>query len=327
MKLKLSLIIFTTALVLFLGPQAAQANGWVTGTACNVSGCRNYKLWVPTNYSGSTPVPLVMMLHGCTQNPDDFAAGTQMNTLADANTFLVVYPEQPSSANASNCWNWFEIAHQSRGAGEPAILALIVQQIESSYRVNPKRVYVAGMSAGAAMTVILGATYPDIFAAIGVHSGLEYKAGTDLTSGLAAQQLGGPDPNQQGGLAYLAMGKFERRMPAIVFHGTLDLTVQVVNGNQVLSQWAQTNDYIDDSVDNQSVNDTPDQTTTGTVPNGYSYTTTFYNDARGRPLMQKWIVNDMRHAWSGGSSAGSYTDSKGPNASQIMWDFFRQYHR
>lgn len=311
MKLKLSLILFSAGLLWLLALQPAQANGWVTGTACNVSGCRNYKLWVPTNYSGSTPVPLVMMLHGCTQNPDDFAAGTQMNTLADANTFLVVYPEQPSSANASNCWNWFEVAHQSRGAGEPAILALIVQQIGSSYRVNPKRVYVAGMSAGAAMTVIMGATYPDIFAAIGVHSGLEYKAGTDLTSGLA----------------YLAMGKFERRMPTIVFHGTLDVTVQVVNGNQVLAQWAQTNDYADDGVDNQSVNDTPTQTTTGAVPNGYSYTTTFYDDARGRPLMQKWMVKDMRHAWSGGSSAGSYTDSKGPNASQIMWNFFRQFHR
>ncbi len=306
----------------------AAPGAWVSGSGCyptnssNAADCRNYKLWVPASYNGSASVPLVLMLHGCTQNPDDFAAGTQMNAVADANNFLVVYPEQPSSANASQCWNWFLPNHQARGAGEPAILAQIVAQVRGAYNVDARRMFVAGLSAGAAMTVIMGATYPDLFAAIGVAAGLEYKAGTDLPSALIAQETGGPDPNQQGQLAYQAMSGYQHRMPVIVFHGTLDATVAPKNGDQVISQWAQTNDLIDDGLDNDSVDDVADQMLPGVVPNGHTYTRYLYNDASGRVLMEKWIVDGMRHAWSGGSASGSYTDPTGPNASAEMWRFF-----
>ncbi len=316
------ILIFTAALLLFVSPPLARAGNWVSDKACNDFGCRDYKLWVPARYNGSTPVPLLMMLHGCTQNPDDIAAGTRWNVLAENHNFLVVYPDQPTSANSIKCWNWFLPDHQDRGAGEPSILAEVVNKVRSSYNVDASHTFVAGMSAGAALSVIMGATYPDLFRAIGVHSGLEYKAATDLLSATLAQRLGGPDPNQQGYVAYLAMRDAKRRMPVIVFNGDLDTTVTVTNAHQVITQWAQTNDYVDDGSDNNSVDDTADNTVDGMVPGGYTDTTYFYNDGSGGPLMEKWIVHGMRHAWSGGSSSGSFTDPLGPNATLEMCRFF-----
>ncbi len=303
-------------------PAPAAAGRWVDGSASASGGSRNYRLWVPDGYSSSTPTPLVMVLHGCTQNPNDIAAGTRFNTLADEQNFLVVYPDQPSSANSNKCWNWFETTHQARGSGEPAILAAVVNRVRSTYNVDASRIYVTGISAGGAMSVIMGATYPDIFAAVGVVAGLEYKAGTNLTSGLLAMSQGGPNPNTQGQLAYQAMGSFARRMPVIVFHGSSDTTVYPINGNQVLSQWAQTNDYIDDGRDNNSVDDTAERSTNGQVPNGRSFTQSSYNDGAGRLLLEKWIINGMGHAWPGGSSAGTYTDPQGPDATRETWRFF-----
>ncbi|HEX6291750.1 MAG TPA: PHB depolymerase family esterase [Herpetosiphonaceae bacterium] len=316
------LLALALVLVSISHPNTTRAGSWVTGSVSTSYGSRNYKLWVPAGYTGSSAVPLVMMLHGCTQSPDDFAAGTGMNTIAESANFLVVYPEQPSSADQNKCWKWFETAHQSRGSGEPAILAGIVNKIRSSYNVDGTRIYTAGLSAGGAMAVVMGATYPDLFSAIGVASGLEYKSATNMVDAWTAMRQGGPDPNQQGYAAYQAMGSAKRRVRAIVFHGTSDYTVYPVNGDQVAAQWAQTNDYIDDGSDNNSVDATADNVTRGTVSNGYTYTKSVYNDASGRPLLEKWIVDTMGHAWSGGSTAGSYTDPKGPRASQEIWRFF-----
>src|SRR5579884_3539011 len=171
------------------------------------AGSGPYYVYTPANYQIGTPVPLIVMLHGCTQTPTDFANGTQMNTLADQDQFIVVYPQQTSTYNSLECWNWFQPADQSRGSGEPAIIAGIVQTVEqttSQWTIDQNRVYVAGLSAGAAMAVILGATYPDIFAAIGVGEGLEYKAATSASGALVAQVYGGPNPTQQGQVAYNA---------------------------------------------------------------------------------------------------------------------------
>ena len=302
----------------------ASAGSWVTGSASTSSGSRSYKLWVPSGYQAGTPTPLVMLLHGCTQSPDDFAAGTGMNTVADANTFLVVYPEQPSSVDSLKCWQWWDTSHQRRGSGEPAILAAIANKIKTTHNVQSSQVYVAGLSAGGAMTAIMGATYPDIFKAIGVASGLEYKATTSRTNAYTAMSQGGPNPNTQGYAAYQAMGSAKARVPTIVFHGTSDYTVYPVNGDQVLTQWAQTNDYVDDGSDNNSVNNGADVTTNGMVPGGRAYTRYQYNDAAGVVLLEKWMIQNMGHAWSGGSTAGSYTDPQGPNASAEMWRFFTQ---
>lgn len=295
---------------------------WLSGSYTGEHGTRSYRLYVPSGYTGAKPVPLVVMLHGCTQDPEDFAAGTQMNSVAESHTFLVAYPEQDTLANASRCWNWFEPAHQERGSGEPSLIAGIAHQVKLAYKVNEHRIHAAGMSAGGAMSVIVGATYPDLFSAIGVHSGLEYRAATDLATALLAQEAGGPDPDLQGTLAYQAMGKAAGRVRAIVFHGALDRTVVVTNGHQTLSQWAQTNDLVDDGADDGSVDDVPESEETGATPAGYTYTRSVYESATGAVLLEKWIVNELTHAWSGGSTEGSYTNPKGPDASREMWRFF-----
>lgn len=326
MKAKLSLALALVVLALLLAPSITQASGWVTGSACVGADCRNYKLWVPAEYNGKSPIPLVVMLHGCLLTPDSFAAVTRMNELADKQNFLVVYPEQPNSANAALCWNWFLPANQARGSGEPAILASIVQKLESSYRVDQKRVYVGGISAGGAMAVIMGATYPDLFAAIAVHSGLEYKAATDAMSAFLAMKYGSPDPDGQGTVAYTAMGDYAHRMPTIVFQGTADTVVAPVNGDQVLEQWAETNDWIDDGKDNNSVSGISVKSKTGQVSNGYAYTEYLYENAHQQLLMQKWIVQGLGHAWSGGAP-GAWSDPKGPDASLMIWRFFEEFHR
>ena len=313
------------AALIGLGNQPAKADGAgtvVTGQFGNAAGARLYRLYIPSGYR-TQRVPLVVMLHGCTQTAQDFALGTEMDAIAERETFLVLYAEQDPLANPGRCWNWFEPAHQARGAGEPSIIAGMTNDVSARYRVDRNRVYVAGLSAGGAMTVVMGATYPDVYASIGVSAGLEFRAASNLAEALLAQQTQGPDPDAQGALAALASGSARRVVPTIVFHGQADLTVAVANGHQVLAQWAQTNDLVDDGSDNGSVTATPAATATGAVPGGYAYTTYTYTNSRGRALMEKWIVADMRHAWSGGSSAGSYTDAKGPKASEAIWRFFR----
>ncbi|WWB85532.1 PHB depolymerase family esterase [Priestia aryabhattai] len=309
-------------LFLSLGAVSSSAAGSFTSKTYNG---RTYKLYVPSGYQGGTALPLVVMLHGCTQDPDQFAAGTQMNALAEIEKFLVLYPEQPSSANSNKCWNWFDTAHQSRGSGEPALIAGMVNQIKSSYSIDADQVFVGGLSAGAAMSVIMGATYPDIFAAISVGAGLEYKAATSVTGAYTAMGSGGPNPIQQGDLAYSAMGDHKRVVPVILFHGTADYTVEPINANQILSQWAQTNDRAADGLDNNNIDDTADQTSTGTVSGGRSYTQYIYKDTAGKTVMEKYMIEGMGHAWSGGSTSGSYTDPKGPNATKLSWNFFKSH--
>jgi poly(hydroxyalkanoate) depolymerase family esterase len=238
-----------------------------------------------------------------------------MDVQAAAAGFLVAYPEEPSSANAEECWNWFLPADQARGGGEPQLLADIVADIGHDYSVDPKRVFAAGLSAGAAMAVILGATYPDVFAAIGVHSGLEYQAATDETSALTAAESGGPSPTTQGDLAFAAMGAQARSVPVIVFHGDADAVVNVTNGDQVVSQWQETDTRAQATVG-------PAVSTTGSA-GGKTFTLTTYADGTtGKSLLELTIVHGLGHAWSGGSPAGSYTDPDGPDASALIWQFF-----
>ncbi|WP_255298463.1 extracellular catalytic domain type 1 short-chain-length polyhydroxyalkanoate depolymerase [Brevibacillus dissolubilis] len=309
-------------LMVTLIPYASAAGSF---TAKTYNG-RTYKLYVPDGYVAGTPIPLVVMLHGCTQDPDQFSAGTQMNALAETEKFLVMYPEQTSSANSNKCWNWFESAHQSRGSGEPALIAGMVDQVKSQYSVDANKVYVGGLSAGAGMSVIMGVTYPDVFAAVAVGAGLEYKAATSMTNAFTAMNSGGPDPINQGNLAYTAMGAYKRVVPVVVFHGTSDYTVYPVNGDQVIAQWAQTNDRASDGADDNNIDATADATINGSVSGGRTYKEYVYKDsASGLVIMKKYIVDGMGHAWSGGSTAGSYTDPQGPNATQLSWQFFQEH--
>ncbi|MBI1761179.1 MAG: PHB depolymerase family esterase [Acidobacteria bacterium] len=299
---------------------------WSEERIVHAGTARTYKLFIPSQYNGARGVPLLLMLHGCTQTPDDFAAGTRMNELAEQHNFLVAYPEQTPHSNALRCWQWFAPAHQSRGSGEPAQLAALVGQIKASYNVDAARVFVAGLSAGAAMAVILGATCPELFAALGVHSGLEYRAASDVPSALKAQQAGGPDPCAQGLAAFRARGEGNHKPRVIVFHGTADATVAPLNATQVIAQWARTRACVEGVHEAAGIELNPASVSRGAVEQGHSYTRAYtreiYRDHSGHAVLEKWLVQGMKHAWSGGSAAGSYTDPLGPSASEAMWHFF-----
>src|SRR5438477_1239564 len=277
---------------------------FIDGTYSNPAGSRAYRLFIPSRYQGQ-PLPLVVMLHGCTQSPDDFAAGTRMNFIAEEQTCFVVYPAQPSEANRAKCWNWFRTADQQRGRGEPSLIAGITRQIIRDYAVDPKHVYVGGLSAGAAAAAIMGTTYNDLYAAVGVHSGLACGAATDLPSAFVAMRQGGGSDDR----VILGDGP---PVPTIVFHGDRDITVHPNNGDHILEQSIRTTS-------------TQKKVHRGRAPGGHAYTRTIHTDASGRGIVEHWNIHGAGHAWSGGSPAGSYTDPRGPDATREMLRFFLEH--
>ncbi len=267
-------------------------------TFTSPAGTRPYKLYIPAGYAGR-PVPLVVMLHGCTQSPDDFAAGTGMNAAADRDTFLVAYPAQTHAAHAQKCWNWFKPGDQRRDHGEPAIIAGITREIMADYAIDPARIYIAGLSAGGAAAAVMGQAYPELYAAIGVHSGIPCGAANDLSSALSAMRRAAPD--QPGA----------NTIPTIIFHGDRDTTVHPSNAAALAAQA------------------TPKgqgraQTQSGTA-HSRSYDQTIDRDAAGRVVAERWLIHGAGHAWSGGNSAGSYTDPNGPDATTEMLRFFAEH--
>ncbi|ODR82408.1 hypothetical protein BG842_16695 [Haladaptatus sp. W1] len=286
----------------------------------------DYWKYVPDS-AGSNP-PLVVMLHGCSQNADQFREETRMNDVADREGFVVIYPDQYNARNAAECWNWFYDANTMRGYGEAAVIAGMTQTTIDAEGCDPERVYVAGLSAGAAMVPNLLAEYADVYAAGGVHSGLEYDAADSVTGGTTAMTQGGPDPQQQGTAAYQAMESngVTDTIPTIVFHGTSDYTVYPENGEQAAEQATQTNDLAADGADDDGINYTADATRDGQAES-LSYTVSEYHDENGTTVVEKWTVDNMGHAWSGGAQGGSYTAPGGPDASQIIWNFFADHPR
>ena len=275
-----------------------QGARFIKGTFSNAAGRRSYKLFVPSHDQGQ-PRPLVVMLHGCTQSSDDFAAGTRMNFLAEEQNCFVVYPEQPSGANQAKCWNWFRTGDQQRGGGEPSLIAGITRQVMRDHAIDPKRVYVAGLSAGGAAAAIMAATHADLYAAVGIHSGLACGAANDLPSAFVAMRQGGGFKIADGGPP----------VPTIIFHGDRDTTVHPDNGDRIVEQSAKAARAKAKVID-------------GRVPRGHAYTRTILTDAGGRAISEHWNVHGAGHAWSGGSPAGSYTDPRGPDASREMLRFF-----
>jgi len=284
----------------------------------NRAGSRTYKLYVPARIDASTR-PLVVMLHGCTQSADDFAAGTLMNRLAEEHGFLVAYPEQASSANPSKCWNWFRAQDQTRDSGEPSLIAGIVREVVALHGVDARRIFVAGLSAGAAMAVILGETYPELFAGVGAHSGLPYRSAHDIPSAMSAMKGG------RSGIAGLkatssadarSRSKISQAVPTIVFHGDRDHTVQRDNGDEIVKQARNAHSAADSDMILRGCTERSYST------HGRSYSRTVYVDAAGRSRVESWTVHGAGHAWAGGSESGSYTDASGPDASAEMVRFF-----
>lgn len=277
---------------------------FIEGRYSNAAGSRDYKLFIPSR-NQHRPLPLVVMLHGCTQSPDDFAAGTRMNFIAEERSCFVVYPAQRSEANCAKCWNWFRAADQQRGTGEPSIIAGITRRIIRDFPIDPGRVYVGGLSAGAAAAAVMGNTYNDLYAAIGVHSGLPCGAAVDLPSALVAMRQGSR-------FSHSVVPREGPPVPTIVFHGDRDSTVHPNNGDQVLEQ----------SVRAMGLQKKIDR---GQVPGGHAYTRTILSDSSGRGILEHWNIHGAGHAWSGGSPAGSYTDPKGPDATREVLRFFLEH--
>ncbi len=274
------------------------AGQFITGSHSDASaGKRDYKLYIPPAAADGQPLPLVVMLHGCTQNPDDFAAGTGMNEAARQRGFYVLYPAQTQRANTSGCWNWFKHNHQKRGRGEPALLAGMTRAVMASHAIDPQRVYVAGLSAGGAMAAILGDAYPELFAAVGVHSGLVTGAATDMPSAFGAMKNGAAGTSR----------RTKASPPTIVFHGDEDAVVHPSNGAHVVA--ASAGALKSDHQRKRS-------------RNGREYSQRRYRQADGRVVAEHWVVHGAGHAWSGGSAQGSYTDAQGPDATEEMLRFF-----
>lgn len=295
------------------------------GTHAHGSMSRDYRLFVPPDAAGRA-LPLVVMLHGCTQDPEDFAAGTRMDVHARAQGVVVLYPAQSRRANPQGCWNWFKHTHQRRDRGEPGLIASMAQDVVRRYGLDPDRVYVAGLSAGGAMAALVAACHPEVFAAVGVHSGLAPGAAASLPEAMAAMR-GAAGPHApgidaaRGGHPVIDIGAAAARpapldVPAIVFHGDHDRTVHPCNGEQVI-----------DAVIGTPSGRAPTQVEHGESGGGRRFTRRVHGARDGRPDAEHWIVHGAGHGWAGGSPAGTYTDPGGPDASAEMLRFFLERRR
>lgn len=278
-------------------PPVPEGARFETRTFTGLGGTRTYRLFVPSR-PATGDMPLLVMLHGCTQTPDDFAAGTRMNLLAEEHGLAVVYPAQSDAANASLCWNWFNAGNQARGRGEAALIAGIARAAMAEVGVAEGRVYVAGLSAGGSAAAIMAAAYPDLFAAAGVHSGLPVGAARTMANAFSAMKKGSRGALRPGA-----------GVPTIVFHGDSDSTVAPVNGAQVIEQ-ALAGEPLETRVEQ------------GASASGVAFTRTIYAAPGGASRHEHWLVHGLGHAWSGGSADGSYTAPQGPDASREMLRFF-----
>jgi poly(hydroxyalkanoate) depolymerase family esterase len=282
-------------------PEGAQ---WLTRSFSCAAGTRGYRLYIPAS-ARRRPAGLIVMLHGCKQDPEDFAIGTDMNAVAESRGLLVAYPEQIRSANPSSCWNWFNPGDQQRDMGEPSIIAGLTRDIIAEYGVAKGRVFIAGLSAGGAMAAVLGETYPDLYAAVGVHSGLAAGSARDLVSAFAAMR------GEDGGFERMPGGNGRAPRPrTIVFHGSADPVVAPVNAERVVA--AASGPAKANTVRQEQPRSASGRTVTRNIVAG----------ADGRAIVEFWLIDKGGHAWSGGNSGGSFVDPEGPSASREMVRFF-----
>lgn len=280
---------------------------------------RNYHLYLPGKYAAAKQWPLLVMLHGCKQDPVTFSSGTRMNQLADQEGFLVLYPEQRRLANAYRCWNWFDSSAQQSG-GEAALIAGMVREVTASYGIDPARVYIAGLSAGGAMTSIMTSCYGKLFAACAVHSGLMYRAAESVSEATRAMKQGSRASPESTARQALAQEDFAF-VPAMVIHGTLDGTVSPANADQVVEQFSVMSTLAGDGRTALT-----EFTRSESGGDRYPYKTHDYR--RGDTLLlRKVLVEGLDHAWSGGNGEHAFNDPKGPDASRMIWEFFAALQR
>lgn len=308
---------------------------------------RDYLLYVPAQ-QGNAKRPLVVFLHGCSMNAGEAAAATRFNQAADRHGFLVAYPDQrvtPGSSapladgNGMGCWNWFLPDHQRRDAGEPAAIVAITREVMAEHRVDSRRVFVAGISAGGTMAVTMAAAYPDLYAAAGALAACPYATCADVT----------------GRLAYEAMAPRARVVPMLVMQGTADTLSPAPLGAALVEAWLGTSDWADDGARNGSVSPVPasvehrglDQGTpqpgsgdacvrnrNWPCPGGvagfereYPHTVATYEDTEGRTVVESWTVHGLEHAYPGATDGGPFTDPLGPDATEALWRFFAAARR
>jgi poly(hydroxyalkanoate) depolymerase family esterase len=328
-------VLFWIALCRFLQWRWARGGRWeeyVDDESTGPNGARFYAVYTPPGLVAGRAVPLVVVLHGCRQSARDAAVGTGIKDFADRAGFVVLLPEQGRANNPRCCWNWFRPRHQTRGSGEPADIARITRRLLSStgrVALDNKRVHVMGISAGGAMAGILAATYPDLYASVGIHSAPQYRAARTPVSALLAMKGGGPDPQRTGRLAHAAMGPRARVVPVIVIQGGQDKTVRAGNGEAVVRQWLTASRLISTKAEQSDHRPEldfarPDASDDYRPPGRMPYSVRTWNDDAGRPVVSYWYVEDLGHAWSGGAVEGSFTDPRGPSATAAMCDFFGQ---
>ena len=283
-------------------------------TYANDLGTRDYLLHVSRRFRGRA-VPLLVYLHGCTQTAEIGRVQTHLDDFADRKNFLVVFPEQASNENSGNCWNWFLPDSWERGGEEPSIIAGITREVMSRFPVDPRRVFVAGVSAGGAMTAVMGATYPDLYAAMAAHAACQYRGVPCIGTPAASP----PDVN--GEAAYRAMGTYERPVPLMAVVGDADTVAPPQNTDALVHQYLWTNDWADDGAANGSVSQTPARSQHFAPAGRRPYDVDYYVDAKGCALQEHWVIEGMNHAYSGGDASTMYSDPTGPEVTGPMWAF------
>ena len=302
------------------GRQPAGQTGFSSSEFTHAGLSIPYRLYIPSTHP-ARPMPLLVLLHGCTQDATDFATGTAMNDVADENGIAVLYPSQTASANVNKCWNWFEPAHQRRGAGEPAALSAMTRLVISEHALDPHRVFVAGMSAGGAMAVVLGEQYPELFAAVGVHSGLPSGVASNVMQALSAMKGGSDSAIRRRPRSFkkgVANSISDRGQPTIVFHGARDQTVDAANAQAIVSDCLERASEVGEHITSECRQ---------TVAGLHEVTVTTHRGSTQRSNSQRviceyWHLHAAGHRWSGGDPAGTHTDASGPNASAEMVRFF-----
>ncbi len=280
-----------------------------------------YRLYLPSGSSRRDSLALIVMLHGCRQDPLSFAEGTRMNKLAEEGRCAVLYPEQSRHSNPLRCWNWFEPASLA-GQGEAALIARLIDQVTVRRPIDPRRVYVVGMSAGGAMACVLGVRHSRLFAACAIHSGVMYGAASSPMQALDAMRSGASAGSiDEARRVVCEAGESEVMVPTFVIHGDRDTTVNPVNADEIIEQLKARAKCIDPRAGEMLA--CGERCIDG---GGRTYRQQDYTQ-RGRIMLRKVLVEGLGHAWSGGDARFEFNDANGPDASRLILDFVMQYQR